>query len=140
MNEELQNRMTELGQFKDDLYNIMEGLHAAVLLVNMDVRVRYISPAASAILGLAGGEVGRPLGHLLPKEDRGALERLVWDVIQSLQPREQDLVATSGRHYRSAGDAVPELHPHHQGRGGLVLPAVEWRRGRERPGCLTLAP
>jgi two-component system CheB/CheR fusion protein len=100
VNEELQNRMTELGQFKDDLYNINESLQAAVLIVTMDLRIRFASSAATTLLGLAGGDQGRPIGHVVPKSESARVEGMISDVIQSLRPNEETVRISSSQSVR----------------------------------------
>ncbi len=99
VNEELQNRMTELTQFKDDLQNIIDSVETPVILVGMDLRVRGLTGSVSPALGIGHQDIGRPIGHLLPKSESSALENLIADVVKSIKEREQGLSGKDGRSY-----------------------------------------
>src|SRR5262249_35817830 len=99
VNEELQNRMGELTQFKDDLQNIIDSVETPVILVGMDLRVRGVTDAVSSALGISHQDIGRPIGHLLPRSESSALEDLISEVIKSIKEKEQGLGGKDGQSY-----------------------------------------
>ena len=66
VNDELQNRMTELSQTNDDLHNVLAGVDNAVVIVGMDLRIRRYTGAAEKLFNLVPGDVGRTVGFLDP--------------------------------------------------------------------------
>lgn len=99
VNQELQNRMGELTQFKDDLQNIIDSIDTPVILLGMDLRVRGLTGAASRALSINHEDIGRPIGHLLPKTQSEALENAIGQVIQLVREQEHTLEGKDGRSY-----------------------------------------
>jgi two-component system CheB/CheR fusion protein len=96
LNEELQNRMGQLAVSTDDLQNVLAHVSAAVVLVDVDLRIRRFSAAAERFLSLVPGDVGRPLGYLRTTIRARDLEQTVSAVINTATPREQPVRDVDG--------------------------------------------
>jgi two-component system CheB/CheR fusion protein len=97
VNEEMQHRNELLTQANNDLTNLLNSINLAMIMVSSDLSVRRFTPQATAILGLMPSDVGRPIPRLKLKVDVRALEQMMLDVIQQVQPRHEQVQDEDGR-------------------------------------------
>jgi len=64
VNDELQDRMGELQQTNDDLHNILGVIGEAVVIVDLDGRIRRFNKLAERLLNLVAGDTGRSVSML----------------------------------------------------------------------------
>jgi two-component system CheB/CheR fusion protein len=64
VNAELQQRVAELSRANNDLNNLMAGTGVATIFVDHRLRIQRFTPAATTLINLMPGDVGRPLGHI----------------------------------------------------------------------------
>ena len=118
VNEELQNRMTELSHTNDDLYNVLAGVENVVVIVGMDLRIRRYTSSAEKLLNLVPGDLGRSVSFLDGFLGTGAVEPKVSTVIHSLSTLEEEIMASNQRWY--ALKVSPYKTLDHSIRGALV--------------------
>ena len=99
LNQELQERNRQLGTVNDDLLNLLTSVNLPLVIVGADLRLRRFTPAAEKLFGLIRGDVGRPLGDLRSSFDTPKLEAEVLATIETMQPREREVVDREGRFY-----------------------------------------
>src|SRR5262249_47012870 len=99
VNEELKCRNVELGQVNDDLLNLLQGVHIAIVMVDRDLRLRRFTPTAERLLNLIPSDVGRPIGNLNPNLNVADVEALLAEVLHTLMPQEHEVQDRDGRWY-----------------------------------------
>ena len=65
VNVEQQNKVVELARALNDNRNLLSGSGIATVFVDLQQRILSFTPAATAIIKLVAGDVGRPLGHFM---------------------------------------------------------------------------
>ena len=99
INLELQERNRQLGTVNDDLLNLLTSVNIPLMIVGPDLRLRRFTPAAEKLFGLIRTDVGRPLSDLRSSFDTPKLEAEVLETIETMQPREREVVDRDGRFY-----------------------------------------
>jgi two-component system CheB/CheR fusion protein len=97
VNEEMQHRNELLTQLNNDLNNLLNSVCLPMVMVNSDLTVRRFTPPATAALGLVATDLNRPLPRLNLKVDVRSLEQMMIDVMDDVQPRQQQLQDVEGR-------------------------------------------
>ncbi len=113
VNDELSGRNAELSALADDLSNLLASVDIPIIMVGRDLHVRWVTPAAHDVFGIAPGALDRPLADLDLPVDVPDLASLVRGVIDTLEPLVRDTQDRQGRWYslrvrpfRTAGDTV----------------------------------
>jgi two-component system CheB/CheR fusion protein len=119
VNDELKARMTELQQTYDDLHNVMTGVDNAVIITGMDLRIRRFTHAAEETLNLVQGDVGRSIGIIDAFVGGDHIEKVVSNVIATLQPFDERIRAADHRFYRLR--IVPYRTMEHTIKGSVVI-------------------
>ncbi len=65
VNVEQQNKVVELARALNDIRNLLSGSGIATVFVDLQQRILSFTPAATAIIKLVEGDVGRPIGHFM---------------------------------------------------------------------------
>jgi two-component system, chemotaxis family, CheB/CheR fusion protein len=99
LNEELNNRNAELGRLNGDLVNLIGSVQMPILMLDGQLRIRRITPAAEKLLNLIPTDVGRPIGDLKLNLDGPNLERLIAEVIDTVSVKEVEMRDGAGRWY-----------------------------------------
>jgi two-component system CheB/CheR fusion protein len=99
LNEELNNRNTELGQFNSDLVNLLGSVRMPILMLDSQLRIRRFTPTAEKLLNLIPTDVGRHIGDFKLNLDCPDVERLIVEVIDTVNAREVDTRDGAGRWY-----------------------------------------
>ena len=100
VNAELQTRVADLTRTNNDMNNLLAGTGIGTVFVDLRLRVLRFTPAASAIINLIPGDVGRPVAHIV--SNLVNYDRLVPDVqavLDTLVPREVDVLTRDGKTY-----------------------------------------
>lgn len=101
VNIELQSKVSFLSSSQNDLNNLLAGTGIATVFVDPQLRVLRFTPAATAIVNLIPGDVGRPLEHLVTNlVNHADLSQLAGSVLESLKPQESLVSTRSGSSYR----------------------------------------
>jgi two-component system, chemotaxis family, CheB/CheR fusion protein len=96
VNEEMQHRNELLAQLNNDLTNLLNSVNLPMIMVGGDLSVRRFTPQATGMLGLMASDVGRPIPRLKLKVDVSKLEEMMLDVIQQVQPKQQQVQDNEG--------------------------------------------
>ena len=96
VNEELQMRNAELGQSNNDLMNLLASVQMAIVMLGPDLRIRRFTPMAEKMLNLIATDVGRPITDIRLNVDVPDLDRLLLDVVESMQPYQRDVTDARG--------------------------------------------
>jgi two-component system CheB/CheR fusion protein len=99
VNEELQNRNLELVQANSDLVNLLSSVNIPILMLGSDLRIRRFTPTAERILNLIPSDVGRPLADLRLAMEIPGLDKVIGEVLDSLETRQMEVRDRSGRWY-----------------------------------------
>jgi two-component system CheB/CheR fusion protein len=99
LNDELQNRMGELQQTNDDLHNILGVIGEAVIIVDVDARIRRFNNLAERLLNLVPGDTGRSLSMLNTFLVGQRMEDLAARVVDRLAPIEAQVSAADRNRY-----------------------------------------
>jgi two-component system, chemotaxis family, CheB/CheR fusion protein len=106
LNEQLQHRNQELSRLGDALTNLQASANAAMVELGIDLCIRRFTPAAGKLLNLLPGDVGRAIGNLKLPVEMPDLEKLVTEVIETVQVKEREARDRDGRWY------ALRLHPY----------------------------
>jgi len=97
VNEELQTRNAELGQSNNDLVNLLSSVQMAIVMLGPDLRIRRITPMAEKMLNLIATDVGRPITDIKLNVDVPDLDKILVDVVESVQPYQREVLDRNGR-------------------------------------------
>jgi two-component system CheB/CheR fusion protein len=100
VNAELQDKVAELSRANDDMNNLLAGTGVGTLFVDHALRITRFTPAATQVVNLIPGDVGRPLEHVVANvigyDDMVADIRAVLD---TLVPKEAEIQVRKGGWY-----------------------------------------
>jgi two-component system CheB/CheR fusion protein len=99
-NAELQTRVVDLSRVNDDMPNLLAGTGIGTLFVDQQLRILGFTPAATGIIHLLSGDVGRPVAHVV--SNLVGYDRLAVDaeaVLETLVPKELEVETTQGTWY-----------------------------------------
>ena len=86
-------------ELSNDMDNLMLSIDVAVIFVDMDLRIKKFTPAATMVINLIETDIGRPLGDLSSKLESNRLELEAQKVLDSLAPRECEVRSEDGSWY-----------------------------------------
>jgi two-component system CheB/CheR fusion protein len=131
LNEELQNHNRQLSRLGDDLTNLLSSTTIPILMLDDELRIRWVTATAEELLNIRSGDIGRPVRDIRMPLDIDDLEPLVRRVMETLSAEELELRDREGhwhllriRPYRTADNRI----------GGTVLALIDIdqvRRARE---------
>lgn len=96
LNAELHSRNEELSRVNSDLVNLLSSVQIAVVMVDRALCIRRFTPAAEKLFNLIPTDVGRPIQHLKPNIVYPELERRLHQVIDEVQPLEEEIQDAQG--------------------------------------------
>ena len=99
LNEELSNRNLEMMQMNSDLTNLLASIQLPIVMVDNDLLVRRVTPAARNAFNILQTDIGRPISDLRPNVDIPDLEGVLREVMESLAMRKCRVTDKEGRHY-----------------------------------------
>jgi two-component system CheB/CheR fusion protein len=99
VNAQLREKVDELSTSNDDLTNLFAATDIATVFVDSELRVSRFTPAASRLLNLIAGDVGRPIGHLSHNLVEFDLTREADAVRRSGKAQEKAVQGKDARHY-----------------------------------------
>ena len=113
VNEELQNRNLELNTSTNDMINLLDSVHMAVVMVGQDLRIRRFTPTAEKMLKLIPSDLGRRINDLKLPMAFPELQPLLAKVVETVRAQEQEVLTEDGcwyllriRPYRNLDDSV----------------------------------
>ncbi len=113
VNEELAIGNARLGEVNDDLANVLASVEIAIIMVDIERRIRRFTPRARAVMKLIAGDIGRPIADLKPTVEAPGLDAAIAKVIETLVLHESEVRDPDGacyrmqiRPYRTSGDQI----------------------------------
>jgi two-component system CheB/CheR fusion protein len=100
VNTELQTKVADLMWANNDMNNLLAGTGIGTVFVDHQLRILRFTPAASAIINLIPGDVGRPVGHIASNlVGHGSLIADVQSVLDTLMAKEMEVQTLDGKWY-----------------------------------------
>jgi two-component system CheB/CheR fusion protein len=100
VNAELQTKVMDLSRANNDMNNLLAGTGIATVFVNQELQIMRFTPAATRIINLIEGDLGRPLGDIVAK--LVGYDRMIRDaqtVLDTLGPKEVEVQTVEGNWY-----------------------------------------
>ncbi len=100
VNGELQVKVDDLIQSNDDINNLLAGTQIATVFLNHKLEILSFTPNATKIINLIQGDIGRPVGHIVP--NFVGYNLLVQDaeaVLKTLIPKEIEVKISEEKFY-----------------------------------------
>jgi len=130
----LSNRNLEMTQMNSDLKNLLASIQLPIVMVDNELLVRRVTPAARNVFNVLQSDVGRPISDFKPNIDIPDLEELLREVIETLAMRERKVTDREGREYSL------RLRPYRTTENkidGAVITLVDINGGGELDGSKT---
>jgi two-component system CheB/CheR fusion protein len=113
LNSQLQETLERQRTLGDDLQNILYSTDVATLFLDLDLRIRFFTPATKSVFAVISTDIGRPLADLAALTLKDGLAEDARAVLQGLEPLERDIETKDGLWfrrrilpYRARGDRV----------------------------------
>ena len=96
LNSQLQETLERHRTTANDLQNVLYSTDVATLFLDLDLNIRFFTPAARAIFRVIPGDVGRPLADLasVSKDDNLAQDAVA--VLASSEPKDREISTEGG--------------------------------------------
>ncbi len=99
LNSQLQETLRRQRTLSNDLQNVLYSTDVATIFLDLDLNIRFFTPASRLLFNVIPGDVGRPLADLRSLAVDAALIADARTVLQTLQPLECEIRAGSGAWY-----------------------------------------
>jgi two-component system CheB/CheR fusion protein len=100
VNSELQTKVVDLSRANNDMNNLLAGTNIGTVFVDHQLRILRFTPAATRIIRLISGDVGRPVGDIVAEfTGYDGLVRDTQAVLDTLVPREIEVHTKAGALY-----------------------------------------
>jgi len=98
-NDELQNRSAEVSLLNNDLINLLSSINMPVIMMGTDLVIRRITPQVEKALNIIPSDIGRPISKIKLNVDIPDLEKILLDVIESLDAKTFEIKSREGNWY-----------------------------------------
>ncbi len=89
VNAELQSKLSDLSRANNDMNNLLAGTGIGTIFVDYSLRIQRFTPAATQMIHLIPGDVGRPVGHIMSNlVSYDSLVSDIQEVLHTLIPKE----------------------------------------------------
>ena len=99
LNSQLQETLERQRTTSNDLQNILYSTDVATLFLDIDLKIRFFTPATRSLFNVIPGDIGRPLADLRSLTADGALLSDVRSMLKDLVPIEREIEAQTGAWY-----------------------------------------
>ncbi len=99
VNTELQNKIEQLSLANNDLSNLMAATGIGTVFVDNKLDIQRFTPAATDVINLIQGDIGRPVSHIVSNLNYDGLVEDVQTVLDKLIPREKEVRTKKGKWY-----------------------------------------
>ncbi len=96
LNDQLQETLDRQRRLSDDLQNVLYSTDVATIFLDMNLNIRFFTPATKALFNVIPGDVGRPLADLASLAADSALLSDARAVLAKHLPIERQIEARSG--------------------------------------------
>ena len=98
-NDELQSRNKEVVLLNNDLVNLLSSTNMPVIMMGTDLVIRRVTPQAEKVLNVISSDIGRPISKIKLNIDIPDFEKVLSDVIESLDPKTLEIKSGEGKWY-----------------------------------------
>ena len=99
LNEELAKRNREVVQTLNDLNNVFNSINMAIIIVDIDLKLRVFTPVAENIFHVLPSDVGRSITDIKLRAKIGKIDKMILDVINNLTVKEGEIEDEDGHCY-----------------------------------------
>jgi two-component system CheB/CheR fusion protein len=99
LNSQLQETLERQRTTANDLQNILYSTNVATIFLDLDLDIRFFTPATKALFNIIPSDIGRPLADLNSLADDSVLLADARAVLQTLAPIEREIQARNGLWY-----------------------------------------
>ncbi len=99
VNRELVDRNETLNRLNDDLNNIFNNINVAVIVLDVDLRIRLYTPIAGELFNFLPTDVGRPITDIRLRISVPDIEKLARDIIKNLYTKDIVVKDETGHTY-----------------------------------------
>lgn len=100
VNDELQDRNREASQSNSDLVNLLATVEIPILIVDLERRIRRLTPKATSILNVLPTDLGRPVDDIKPNINVADMDGQIAAVIETMAMKESEVQDREGHWYR----------------------------------------
>ena len=122
LNGQLQETLEQQRTTSDDLQNVLYSTDVATLFLDIDLKIRFFTPATKSLFALIQSDVGRPLADFRSLVADGALLSDAQAVLQHRTPIEHEIEAPNGIWFRRR---ILPYRTHGGGVEGVVMTFTE---------------
>jgi two-component system CheB/CheR fusion protein len=97
VNAELERKVAALDEASDDLKNLLAGNDIATIFLDERMRIKWFTPAVTALFDILDGDIGRPIGNLAQKFTDGDLVGKAQAAVAKLAHSEGEVRTDDGR-------------------------------------------
>jgi two-component system CheB/CheR fusion protein len=99
VNAELQNKIEQLAGMQNDMKNLLDNINIGTVFLNDGLNIKRFTREAVQVYRLVASDVGRPLGDIKSNIKDDDLLADAQAVLDSLVPREREVLTTGGAWY-----------------------------------------
>jgi len=100
VNAELQAKVSELNSLNNDMKNMLSGTGVGTVFVDLQLRIKRFTPAATEIINLIDIDIGRPVAHIASNlTGYGSLIGDIKKVLHTLVSMEAEVRTQNGKWY-----------------------------------------
>jgi len=99
LNGQLQETLERQRTTSNDLQNVLYSTDVATLFLDLNLNIRFFTPASRALFNIIPSDLGRPLSDLNSLAADGALLSDVRSVLRTVVPQEREIEAQNGAWY-----------------------------------------
>ena len=99
LNNQLQEKVTQLETSNNDLANLLVSTDIATVFLDREFRIKRFTPAATSVLRLIAGDIGRPVSDIAHRFQEDDLVQAAAQVLEQLTPHEREIRTVEDRWY-----------------------------------------
>jgi two-component system CheB/CheR fusion protein len=99
VNAELQNKIEQLAGMQNDMKNLLDNINIGTIFLNDALKIKRFTREATQVYRLVASDVGRPLADIKSNIRDDDLLADAQAVLESLVPREREVLTASGEWY-----------------------------------------
>jgi len=126
LNGQLQETLERQRTTSNDLQNVLYSTDVATLFLDVDLNIRFFTPATKSVFSIIPGDVGRPLADLSPLAADEALLTDARAVMKSSVRIEKEIKAQDGAWY------IRRIFPYRTQNGGVEGVVITFTNSTER--------